>query len=153
MKWTAMAAALSGAMMAAGCVATMDMPDGFVQVKNDGDDLYRMRGVSADGVVCALRTHDNPKRGTLAFWSEAVKNELVSSKGYKLIKSEPVQSRAGRPGTLMTFSAERSGTAFTYLLAVFVSRGKVLIAEAGGKADRVKPRLGAIKNAMLSAKL
>jgi len=114
--------------------------------------LHQMRAVSADGVVLALRSHDNPRQGTLEFWSEAVKNELVGFRGYKLAGKEAIQSQAGRPGKLLSFATEQKGTMFTYMLAVFVPGRQVLIAEAGGKAQAVQPKAEALKKAMLSVK-
>jgi len=149
MRWTAMAATALAAA-AAGCAPTMDLPDGFVKV--GGDEPYDMRAVSADGVVLALRGHDNPEDGTLAFWAEAVRNELTGGRDYKLTGDDPVASSGGLDGRLLSFSAERSGAPFTYLVAVFVTRRRVLVAEAGGAADAVKGKLAAIRRAMLTAR-
>jgi hypothetical protein len=151
MRWTTILPAFLAVAAAAGCQPAMVLPDGFVPVEEQ-PGLHQMRAVSADGVVLALRSHENPKRGTLAFWSEAIKNELVSAKGYKLVREEPVRSQVGRHGVLLTFTTEQKGTPFTYMTAVFVTGGQVLLAEAGGKADAVKPKLKAITKALLSAR-
>lgn len=143
-----------GALLAGGCQSGMDIPAGFVPVEVYDPHFYQARAISADGVVLALRRgYDNPKNGTLEFWGEAIKNQLTSSEGYKLTKDEPVKSQTGRAGKLLTFSTDRRGTNLTYLLAIFVTEQKVVLAEAGGKADAVKGKMDAIKKALLSVKL
>ncbi len=53
-------------------------------------------------------------------------------------------------GKLLTCTANRSGAEFTYIVAVYVMGGQVLVAEAGGKSETVAPRLGDIRKAMAS---
>ncbi len=143
--------ALVAAALLAGCQPTMDIPADFVPVEG-WEMQYPTRAVSADGVVVALREpYDNPKNGTVEFWAAATKGELLQ-RGYKLQSSEEITSRAGLKGRLMTFSADVQGTPFAYLLAVFVDKGRVLVAEAGGKADSVKPKAGALRQAFLSVR-
>ncbi len=150
MKPTIVAAAVLCVLGAGGCQPKLDLPDGFVEVPDRADGLYDLRAVSADGVALAVRTHSNPDGGTLEFWAEAVRNELTTARGYQLLTDEPVESAAGEAGRLMTLSARRGGVEFTYLVAVYVPGRKVSVVEAGGRADAVKGRLGALKNAMLT---
>ncbi len=151
---TLIAAALFSTMTLTGCISAvkLDLPSSFVEVDEDEYSMYDMRGVSADGVVVAARRQENPKQGTLEFWSEAIKNELQSSKGYTLTSSDKVTSAKNLPGKLMSFVHEQSGVKFMYLLAVFVKDNDILIAEAGGKVDAVKPHLEEIKKSLLSIK-
>jgi hypothetical protein len=152
MRQITIATALLVAATAVGCTHTIDLPSNFVAVEKDALGDYVARGVSADGVVVALRSENNPKNGTLEFWQRAIKNELVVSKGYKLEKEEAVTDRAGTAGTLLLCTAQRSGTDFTYLLAVYVTSEAVLIAEAGGKTEAVTPRLEDLKTAIRSVR-
>ena len=63
---------VAAAFLAGGCGHGIDAPDGFVTVDQVGE--FETRAVSAEGVVIALRIHDNPEDGTLAFWSTAIQN-------------------------------------------------------------------------------
>ena len=152
MKRTMTTAALLCVLAAVGCRPAIDMPDGFVTVEDSDRDPYDLRAVSADGVALGVRRHDNPENGTLDFWAEAVRNELTSGRHYKLAKTEPIESKAGLSGRLLTFTVEKSGTPFTYVVAVYVSSRQVTLAEAGGKTEAVKPRLAAIKEAMATVR-
>ena len=151
MKTIVLTIGLLAAVGALGCEPLMKAPEGFVAVTPGGPYIapYRYRAVSADGVVVGLRTVDNPKDGTLTFWSQAVEGEMTGPKGYKLDKAEDVPSAKGAPARLLTFSTQRSGVDFTYLLAVTVSGRQVRIAEAGGRSDRVQPRIEPIRKALL----
>ena len=110
------------------------------------------RAVSADGVAVGLRTVENPKDGTLAFWSQAIEGEMTGARGYKLEKAEDIAAAGGAPGRLLTFTAQRSGADFTYLLAVYVSGRQVLIAEAGGRSERVAEKIEPIRKSLLSVR-
>ena len=133
-----------------GCDPKMQMPSGFVEVETYQRGPYTQRAVSADGVVIALRSETNPKDATLDFWVTAVRDELVNRRGYTLAKEEPAEAANGAKGKLLTCTANRSGVEFTYLVAVYVMGGQVLVAEAGGKSETVVHRLGDIRQAMAS---
>jgi hypothetical protein len=128
----------------------MQMPSGFVEVEKHNLGRYTQRAVSADGIVIALRSETNPKDATLDFWITAIRDELVNRRGYVLAKTEPAEAAGGAKGSLLTFTANRSGVEFTYLAGVYVMGGQVLVAETGGKSETVAPRLGDIRKAMAS---
>jgi hypothetical protein len=154
MKYMILSTVLAGLAVLGGCGMQMDMPDNFVAVDNSNTGAYEIRGVSADGVVLGARREENPKNGTLVFWSEAVKRELTA-RNYTFAGSEDITSAGALAGKLMTFSASRGGRPFTYLAAVFVKKGllgegEVIVAEAGGEASIFKPRQDEIRNALLT---
>jgi hypothetical protein len=136
-----------------GCEPKMQMPPGFVEVDKYDLGPYDQRAVSADGVVVALRSETNPKNASLDFWVTAIRDELVNRRGYFLTKKEPLaQSGDTAPGRLMTFTAQRSGVEFTYMVVVYVQGGKVLIAEAGGKSETVVHRMADLRKALSSVR-
>lgn len=156
MKHALLATTIAALALTCGCGTTLDLPDNFVAVGEGNLGPYEVRGVSADGMVVAVRLEKNAENGTLAFWTEAVKRQLAS-RNYKLDKSEDVTSDAGLAGALMTFSTSRSGRPYTYLAAVFVRTsllddGDVLIAEAGGETIAAEPRLDDLRAALLSVR-
>lgn len=143
--------ALSTVAAALGGCHGMDVPADFVAMDRTALEGYEARAVSADGVVIALRTENNAKNGTLDFWASAVRNELVSARGYALAKEEPIDGAAGA-GKCMIFTASRSGAEFTYIIAIFLRYDTILIAEAGGKTDAVTPKMGTILTALRSVR-
>jgi hypothetical protein len=142
-------------MMAAcgGCgLHAMTLPNSFVAVDKAYLAPYEVRGLSADAVVVGLRREANPDHGTLEFWTPAIRTQLTVGCGYKPAGEESVKSDGGTPGSLMTFSTEQQGETYTYIIAIFVQGGDVLVAEAGGKADAVAPRTKEIRAALLSVR-
>ncbi|MCX5677076.1 MAG: hypothetical protein NTX87_18970 [Planctomycetota bacterium] len=152
MHGTAVAVTLLAAMGLAGCtLRSMDLPPDFVSVDKAYLGPYAVRAVAADGVMVALRVEPNPERGTLVFWTEAITNQMAGQ-GYKAVQCEEVTAATGEAGRLLIFSAQKQGVTFSYILAVFVKGNDILIAEAGGKAATVEPKLAEIKKALLTAK-
>jgi len=135
-----------------GCVPDMDLPKDFVGVSKADLEGHHVRGISADGVVVGLRSEDNAENGTVDFWAQAIQDELKAGRGYELQASEDVKSRSGLEGKLMTFATHQRGATFTYMLAIYVKSGKVLLAEAGGKADAVKKYSEPVREALLSVR-
>ena len=135
-----------------GCAHNMDMPQGFVPVDDLESGAYAVRGVSADGVVVALRVRKIPKEGSLEFWTTAVTNELVDARGYKPGKPEDVTSTTGLKGRLLPFTTEREGAGFTYTVALFIDGRTLLLGEVGGKTEVVTARKDAVRKALLSVR-
>ncbi|MHC4982024.1 MAG: hypothetical protein ACYTF6_02510 [Planctomycetota bacterium] len=152
MRYAIITTVLAGAFAIAGCAGDMDLPENFVHVGKDKLDDYHVRGISADGVVVGLRSEDNAKKGTIEFWTQAIEDELKTGRGYKLTASEEIESRGGLAGRLMTFSTHLRGAEFKYLLAIYLKGDKVLIAEAGGKADVLDKHAPALREALLSVR-
>ena len=134
------------------CTDRMELPANFVELDRSERGTYDVRGISADGVVVALRHYPNPKGGSLEFWAQAVKNELTRGRGYTLEGTEPVESASGVAGQMMTFAARRRGAPAQYLVGVFVTSQRVLVAEAGGKEEALSPRLEEVRKSLLSAR-
>lgn len=143
-----------------GCLSTgcrpgpteLAMPEDFVELDEQRRGEYDVRGMSADGVVLGLRRHDNLDNGTLAFWQQALHNELIN-RGYKLqAPPETVTSGGGVDGKLMTFKTTSRGTEFLYVLAMYVQPRTVTTVEAGGKADAVREHMDEILKSVRSAR-
>lgn len=143
MRWRAISIVLAvhvAATIIGGCVPSkMEIPDSFMRVDKDNLGRYDQRAVSADGVVLACRTQANPGCGTLKFWGDAAKNEMTGRRGYSLTDDSAAESYSGLPGRLMAFSATKRGAKLTYMLGIFVKGDRVFLAEAGGRAEAVKP--------------
>lgn len=152
MKYAACTLLLSAVAALGGCTRAMELPRDFVKVEDGAPGSSAVRGISADGVMVALRSEKGPAGGSLGFWMEAITHQMVGGLGYKPAGSEAVQSTTGVPGRVMTFTTEKQGVAFTYLVAVFVQGGDILIAEAGGCTDAVEPKSVEIRHALLTAR-
>jgi hypothetical protein len=133
--------------LAVGCVPSMRLPPGFVSTDAPAGGEYHVRAVSADGVVVALRREANRDEAGIDFWTKAVTNELVQRRGYRLKETETHPDGSDVPARLLTFTHERQGVAYLYLVNLFVQPDTILIAEAGGEADDVEAVLPEIKKA------
>lgn len=130
-RTTITASLLLVGVLLAGCqVSKIRTPSGFVEV-----DSYRheFRAVSPEGVTLAYRTQENPKDGTLAFWTKAIKRTLVEQKGHQFQAEEELTSTSGMSGILLKCSKLRSGTQFDYWVAVYLAGSKLHVVDAGGK--------------------
>lgn len=138
----------------AGCAGTsrIDVPEAFVTLDEGSGWEFDLRAVSADGVVLAVRTEENKENGTLAFWAQAVENELTGAKGYALAKANDVTTDAGRPARRMEFTAEKAGVPYGYIIVMTADERSVRIAEAGGPADKVELHRQDIDKALLSVR-
>lgn len=144
-------ACVAALMVLSGC-HTFTAPPNFMPVDRSDQGDYDQRMISADGVVIGLRSQRTHTAGTLAFWSQAITNELVNTKGYQLVESGEEKAANGRTCRLMTFTYSLRGNGMTYLLAVHVDGREVLLAEAGGKSDLVQKQLPDIRKSLLSAR-
>lgn len=116
-----------------GCITgRLDAPEGYIETRYPGQ--YEQRFISSDHNVLAVRAMDNPKGGTLDFWTKAVRNELTSIIGYEL-KAESDIAAGRLVGRLFEFAASTDHGDYTYLVAVFVTDRQVSVVEAGGPAD------------------
>ena len=147
---TLMIAGVAAAMLA-GCSHSMQLPEMFVKVEQPQLGPYEFRAVAPDGVVLALRVQKNAQGGSLAYWVDAIKGEFAG-RGYKLVGTEPVTNDKGLAGQLLSFTIDKSGKEFTFLMALYVQGGHVLIAEAGGKTEAMKGRMAELRKALLSTK-
>jgi hypothetical protein len=129
-----------------GCqTSKMNPPSGFVEVDSYGE----FRAVSPEGITLAYKAQNNPETGDLAFWSKAVKRSLVQ-KGHTFEQEEKVETRSGMNGVLLKLTKMRSGTQFTYWVALYVRGAKVHVVQAGGKSEDFESHSQEIRKSMQS---
>jgi len=99
---------------------SMKIPDGFIMVDRDRDQI---KAISPDESKLYLRRFEVTKRADLAFWSEALKNNLVERRGYVLVEERPVTDPKGHDGRELLFEVVSQGETHHYLIALYVSDG------------------------------
>jgi hypothetical protein len=122
-----------------GCNAfSVATPENFVSLKR-----YRTRltykAVAPDNAVLSVRSFAVKDRGTLAYWTEIVRREMVLRKGYILKSTVAVKAGNGVPGTLLLFDTQSGKRAYRYAVALFVTSAYVHAVEMAAKADRLDP--------------
>ena len=134
-QFLAITAAVALLVPATGCVPQMETPDGYVRLQNPAW-TYARKFVSADGVYVGVRKSQSAEGGSLDFWATAVRNELVQSKGYTLVKTAEITNADGTAGRCMDFAASIEGRRLGYVVALWVDGDKVIVAEAGGPKQK-----------------
>ncbi|HXS18561.1 MAG TPA: serine/threonine protein kinase [Polyangiaceae bacterium] len=115
---------------------------------------YDFRATTPDGLVLAVREFDNSKEhGDLGFWVKAIENELRLDKGYALLKTADLKTKAGLGGKALHFGLDRENEAHEYLVVVFVTghpqgKSRVYLIEAGGAAAQLETSRKAIDQAI-----
>ena len=141
------ALAIAAAVLAfAGCAVTPDpgVPEGYVSVPIRGNEI--LSTVAPTGNRMVVKQHVNPPEGTLEFWRDAVQNELVDGRGYEMVESQGVTGAA--PAWEMLFRVVRQEGAYLYLVTIRVDGHSVIVAEAGGQEDSIRPDLDVLRQAM-----
>ncbi len=128
----------------------IDPPRGFVEV----EDYYRHSRMKAhDNVGLSVRTFNNHRGGTHAYWSEDLVHKL-GLRGYTLTGQQAVKSKNGRTGTRFDFNYTPPGTDEQkfYIAVLFVTDEYRTVVQIAGEAEyaatyqaRVNEVLGDLK--------
>jgi len=122
------------------------LPDGYVTVPNRGDAIRS--AVAPTGNRIVVRRHENPPEGTLSFWRDAVRAELIEGKGYSLLESSGVAGKGGRAAWEFLFEVGRTEGDYLYLVLIRVVGPDVFVTEAGGRAEPMRADLEALRAAL-----
>ncbi len=109
--------------------ARVPVPAGFAPWRRQA----RFQAVSPDGVQFRVRSAKNKPRASLDFWAEALRSRMADA-GYTVLHEERITA-AGGPGALLELGAAAGASDQTYLVAIFVKGGKLVVAEATGEAE------------------
>lgn len=117
-------------------------PAGFAP----GKKACRFTAVSPDDVVFRVRKAKNKPKADLAFWREAMRTRMTEA-GYHVVAEGDI-SASGVPGALLELSAPDGALDASYLVAVFVDGGRLVVAEAAGEVSRFAARRQAVVDAL-----
>lgn len=127
MKSITMLRAFTTAAVAVVAVATvgcatlqMDVPDRFLVIEEEGDSLKAM---TPEESKIWVRDFDDDTFGSLTFWRDAVKGDLLKGRGYTLIEESSVKDGLGNEGIALVVETTLSGRPVKELLAVFIVPG------------------------------
>lgn len=128
----------------------MDTPDGFLKTAESGDQI---KAVSSDSALLWVRTFRDPYDGDLAFWSDALYNDLVENRGYTLKEKKAIQcGEDGLDGEELLFETAAAGSTQRYLVSLFVRGGifsrKICVVEFVGSGDAFDEHVDAVRDAV-----
>ncbi len=133
----------------AGCSGfAIKAPENFVQLEEPEWSGFAMRAVNADGVVLGVREVENDPRGTLTFWTDAIRNRLRTVRGYALVEERPVKAASGQTGHQMLLGRDEGSQPYDYWVTVFVTDDEVLVVEAGGRREEFARVQHAVRRAI-----
>jgi hypothetical protein len=109
-------AAIAGFAMLGACrSAPMQLPAGFVELRDAGEGW---RAITSDGARLRVRALDDPSIAPAQFWIDTLRADLVQ-RGYELIGSGEVKNAAGGDGRWLELAANVRGERVGYLVAVW----------------------------------
>ncbi len=123
-------------------------PPGFVELKDQDHAGYAYRATNADGLVIAVRQLDNDPKGELAFWEQAIENQLRQRAGYSLLDKRDAKSTDGTPGRQLRFGHDEGKTPHLYYVTVFVNDRRIYLVEAGGTKELVEGHAAELESAV-----
>lgn len=143
-SWLVSGLALAAALWLCACVHTTPaaLPEGFAAYPPDG----AFKAVTADGVVYRVRREPNQPYADMAFWKEAMKKRMLEA-GYRLGAEGPLAA-GSRQGYLLELSAPYGPQDYGYLIAIFVEKESIQIAEAAGEVTTLAKHRPALLAAM-----
>ncbi len=100
----------------ASCVTPLQVPEGFVQMKQRGELLAR---TGDNGVLRVYEVSDPTKASDAAFWLEALRSDFVGQRGYRETGSGEIADVDGVTGRWLTCSATVGGVPVGHLIAVW----------------------------------
>ena len=103
-------------------------PEGFAVYENNANNA---KAVSPERIMYRVRAHDNEDKAELAFWTTALKTHMQDS-GY-LQLAESAINAGPVPGYLLTLASPLGAKDYTYVIAIFTYKDKLLVFEAAGE--------------------
>lgn len=128
-----------------------DRPGGWIRRRGvagpvpDGFSAYRtkraVRGIAPDEVVYQVRAERHRPEADVSFWREASARRFREA-GYSIVEEAAIDGPV--EGFLLDLAAPLGTEDWRWLVAVYPVDGRLIIAEAAGRADRVEGRREAI---------
>jgi hypothetical protein len=126
--------ALGGAAGSLSSCLSIEAPS-FLVLESGTDSLKAM---TPEDARIWVREFDDPSQGDLGFWTQALRNDLVSNRGYTLLEERKVKDADGEEGVEMHFEVTAGGRAQRYIAALYVFEG--LFSNTIRVAEYVAPR-------------
>ncbi|MEM7233131.1 MAG: hypothetical protein AAF517_13195 [Planctomycetota bacterium] len=129
---------------------SMQTPDKFLITREGWSEL---KALTPDDAKLWVREFKDDKRGDLDFWSEALREEFETHRGYVILEDPAdIVDGAQRPGKQFLMEVTTDGITWRYLLNVFVIEGwrhhTIRVAEYVAHKDDFDEYLASVKDAI-----
>jgi hypothetical protein len=141
-------------LLAGACKTSITLPNDFVELGDRGEGL---RAVTADDARLRVRTLGDPTEGSIEFWSETLRNDLVQQRGYELVNSGEVQDGAGQSGRWLEFATNVRGERIGLLVAIWVRQSllggpSLQVVEFAAREPAFGSRVAAVRQSLASVR-
>jgi len=102
-------------------------PDGFAPYKNSRQGY---KSVSPERIMYRVRAYKNEDKADLGFWKTALKTHMHDS-GYIQLSESDVTAKS-TPGYLLILAAPVGVKDYTYAIAIFIHKDKLVVFESAG---------------------
>jgi hypothetical protein len=120
---------LSGLIILSACQAPqLIRPDGFASYENSE---HGYKSVSPERIMYRVRAFKNEDNADLAFWKTALKTHMHDS-GYIQLSESDIEAKS-TPGYLLVLAAPVGAKDYTYMVALFIHKGKLVVFESAGE--------------------
>jgi hypothetical protein len=122
----------------------IDLPPGFVQLRDGGSGF---RAMTSDDARLWVRRWRESTSASVDFWAEMVQQDLTR-RGYERKGGGEVKDAAGRAGQWLEFDANVGGERVRYLIAVWAEGDVVQVVEYGAEGAVYDKHLPAVRTAL-----
>lgn len=137
------------AVLFAACAAPLQLPAGFVEL---GDTSAGYCAVTSDDARLWVRELQDPTEGSLEFWSESLRRDLVEQRGYEQVGTGELKNRDGDAGRWIEATSNVRGERIDYLVAVWSRRRSwlrsgddILVVEFAARAEVYQSRIEQVR--------
>lgn len=103
-----------------GCLTTMTPPPRFLITTQD---VGHLEALTPEESKILVREFADESQGSLTFWRDALKADLIDNRGYRLIEESEVTDDRGHPGLRLVLETTLSGHVVRELMVVTVIPG------------------------------
>jgi hypothetical protein len=103
-------------------------PDGFAPYESS---VRSFKAVSPERIMYRMRTFKNEDDAGLAFWKTALTTHMQDS-GYIMLSESNITAKS-TPGFLVVLAAPVGAKDYSYMIAIFVHKEKLVVFESAGE--------------------
>ncbi len=133
----------------AGCAMEISPPRDFLRLEGAKREI---RLTTPEQARVWVREFEDPDQGEVAFWSAALRNDLVGRRGYTLRDEGDIDDGRGDEGHWASFTTTVDGQPYGYLAALWVDTGArnntIRIAEFVAPQQEFDERLASVRTAL-----
>lgn len=110
---------VAGLLLGSGCIS-MQVPDRFLVIDRG---TRQLKAITPDEAKLWVRDFDDEAEGDLGFWAEALRTDLVETRGYVLVSEGRCEDAGGNEGVELVLESTLQGQPQREMLCLLVYPG------------------------------